>query len=177
MKPKKVRGCSALSPLNEQIQSKEWASAKFRLTFWCEHSRLPLPELNGKDSTKGVYEIELTREWFKKAAPYLKLVTGTLSLVLPVASSTFKVINDTAYKTLEDQLDLGKNIIDAVAGEGTAIGDFWGATDSTDLEHGEAIPCARRNLARITCAAKTKRSRLRRSRPCDEQTSRISVGA
>ena len=35
---------------------------------------------------EGVYEIELTREWFKKAAPFLKVAAGTLSLVLPVAS-------------------------------------------------------------------------------------------
>jgi len=118
---------------------KKWVREKFRLTIWCEHSRLPLPELNSKDSTKGVYEIEFTRDWFKKAAPYLKLVTGTLSLVLPIASSALKVIDDTTYKTLEDQLDLSKNIIDAVTGEGTALGSLWGATDSTDLEEGEAI--------------------------------------
>ena len=49
---------------------KKWARAKFRLTLWCEHSRRPLPELY-EDKKKGMYEIELDREWFKKSAPYL----------------------------------------------------------------------------------------------------------
>ena len=135
---------------------KKWVREKFRLTLWCEHSRLPLPELNGKDSKKGVYEIELTREWFKKAAPYLKLVTGTLSLVLPVASSALKGVDDTTYKTLEDQLDLSKNIIDAVAGEGTAISELWGATDSTDLEHGEGIRAQGATLRELHTLLKAK---------------------
>ncbi len=137
---------------------KQWISAKFRLTLWCEHSRLPLPALNGKDSTKGVYEIELTREWFKKAAPYLKLLTSTLSLVLPVASSTLKVINDTAYKTLEDELDLSKDILDATAGEGKAIGEIWGATDDTDLEHGEAIRAQGATLRELHALLQAKNS-------------------
>jgi hypothetical protein len=119
---------------------REWTSAKFRLTLWCEHSRLPLPALNGKDSQKGVYEIELTREWFKKAGPYLKLLAGTLSLVLPVASSAVKLaLDETAYKAIEEQLDFGKSVIDATLGEGTKIGEFMGDTDTTGLEHGEAI--------------------------------------
>lgn len=114
--------------------------AKFRLTLWCEHSRLPLPSLNGKDIDKGVYEIERNREWFKKAGPYLKLVTGTLSLVLPVASSSVKlVLDETAYKAIEEQLDLSKSIINATLGEGAKIGKFIGATDTTTLEHGTAM--------------------------------------
>ena len=76
----------SLVPVNRSgFNPREWTRAKFRLTLWCEHSRLPLPVLNAeKDKKKGVYEIELTREWFKKAAPFLKVLTGTLSLVLPV---------------------------------------------------------------------------------------------
>ncbi|MHC4521284.1 MAG: COR domain-containing protein, partial [Planctomycetota bacterium] len=64
-----------------RFNPKTWTRAKFRLTLWCEHSQLPLPALNGKDRKQGVYDIQLTREWFKKAAPLLKVLTGTLSLV------------------------------------------------------------------------------------------------
>lgn len=82
----------------------KWISQKFRLTLWCEHSRLPLPELNGKGSTAGVYDLNLPREWFEKAAPFLKVLTGTLSLVLPVAASATKfAMDDTAYKGLEKE--------------------------------------------------------------------------
>jgi len=78
----------------------------FRLTLWCEHSQLPLPALYGDGSRKGSFDIEITRAWYKKVAPYLKLVTGTLSLILPVASSAFKLaLDDVAYKAIEEQLD------------------------------------------------------------------------
>ncbi len=119
---------------------REWIRAKFRLTLWCEHSRLPLPELNEKDKDKGVYVIELDREWFKKASPYLKLLVGTLSLVLPVASSSIKLaLNDGAYKTIEEQLDFGKSVIAATLDEATKIGESMGVTDTTSPEQGTSI--------------------------------------
>ena len=136
---------------------REWTRDKFRLTLWCEHSRLPLPSLNGKDSKKGVYEIELTREWFKKAGPYLKLLTGTLSLVLPVASSVVKLaLDDTAYKAIEEQLDFGKKVIDATIGEGAKIAEFMGATDTTTLEHSEAIRAHGATLRELQALLKAK---------------------
>jgi hypothetical protein len=49
----------------------KWIAQKFRLTLWCEHSRLPLTVLND-DDTSGVYEIELTRDWIKRASPILR---------------------------------------------------------------------------------------------------------
>ena len=117
-----------------------WVREKFRLVLWCEHSRLPLPILNNGDMKIGVYDIEIEREWFKKASPYLKLLTGTLGMVLPVASSAVKfALDDTAYKLIEDQLDFGKNLAEAVLGETAQIGEFMGAADSTNLEHGVAI--------------------------------------
>ncbi len=125
--------------------------AKFRLILWCEHSHLPLPMLNeGKDREKGVYEIELTREWFKKAAPFLKVAAGTLSLILPVAASGIKLaVDEVAYKAIEEQLDFGKNVIDAVIGEGAKIGDWMGASETMRLEHGEAIRAKGATLPRV----------------------------
>jgi len=101
-----------------------WIREKFRLVLWCEHSRLPLPVLNNGDMKKGVYDLELEREWFTKASPYLKLLTGTLGMVLPVASSAVKLaLDETAYKLIEEQLDFGKSIIDATLGETAKISD------------------------------------------------------
>ncbi|MBD2533862.1 leucine-rich repeat domain-containing protein [Nostoc flagelliforme FACHB-838] len=92
----------------------QWTSAKFQLTLWCEHARKPLPALNPDDKKKGVYELDLSREWFIKAAPYLKTVTGILSLVLPVAGSLTKLtLDDTTYKGFEEQLDLGQKSIES----------------------------------------------------------------
>ena len=136
---------------------KQWTRAKFKLTLWCEHSRLPIPSLNGKNSKKGVYEIELTHKWFKKAGPYLKLLTGTLSLVLPVASSGIKLaLDETVYKAIEEQLDFGKGVIDATISEGAKIGEFMGGTDTAALEQGEAIRAQGANLLELHTLLKAK---------------------
>jgi hypothetical protein len=118
----------------------KWLSAKFRVTLWCEHSRLPLPALNGKGDKRGVYELTVPRDWFVKAAPFLKLVTGTLSLVVPVASSATKlVLDEAAYKDIEKQLDLGQKSLDSVLKGGEKAGAWLGRCDAPDLEHGDAI--------------------------------------
>jgi hypothetical protein len=117
-----------------------WISRKFQLTLWCEHSRLPLPALNGDKDKRGVYDLSLPREWFVKAAPFFKVLTTTLSLVLPVASSTTKLLMDeTAYKRIEKELDLGQKSIESVLKGGEELGSWLGRSDAPDLEHGEAI--------------------------------------
>ena len=136
---------------------REWTSAKFRLTLWCEHSRLPLPSLDGKDSKKGVVEIELTRGWFKKAAPFLKVLTGTLSLVLPLAASGVKLaMDDATYDAIDEQLDFGKDVIDASLEGSEKISDWLGGSESTALEHGEAIRADGATLRELHALLKAK---------------------
>jgi internalin A len=122
------------------FEKPRWVSAKFRVTLWCEHSRLPLPALNGEGDTRGVYELSVPREWLTKAAPFLKLLAGTLSLVVPVASSATKLmLDDASYKGIEEQLDLGQKSLDAVLKGGEKIGGWTRrGDDAPDLEHGEA---------------------------------------
>lgn len=140
-----------------RFNPKEWIRTKFRLVLWCEHSRLPLPVLNGADSTKGVYDLDLDREWFKKSAPYLKFLIGTLGMVLPVASSSIKLaLDETAYKLIEEQLDFGKSVIDAGIGETAKIGDFLGTADSTTLERGVATRADGSTLRELHALLKAK---------------------
>ena len=97
-----------------QFDPVNWTTETFRLTLWCEHARVPLPVLNGSDSKKGVYEINLTRDWFRKAVPILKAITTTASLVLPIAAAGMKLaLDDTFYKSVENQLDFSKEVIEA----------------------------------------------------------------
>ncbi|HLA08950.1 MAG TPA: COR domain-containing protein, partial [Anaerolineales bacterium] len=148
----------SLVPIDRSnFNPREWIKSKFRLTLWCEHSRLPLSGLNGKDNKKGIYEIELTREWFKRAGPYLKLLAGTLSLVLPVASSAVKLALDkAAYEAIEEQLDFGRSIIDATIGEGKVIEELMGAADTTTLEHSEVIRAQGATLRELHVLLKAK---------------------
>jgi Leucine-rich repeat (LRR) protein len=134
-----------------------WIREKFRLVLWCEHSRLPLPVLNNGDMQKGVYDLELDREWFKKSAPYLKFLTGTLGMVLPVASSAVKLaLDETAYKLIEEQLDFGTSIIDAAIETSGNVGDFMGKADVTDLEHGIAARADGSTLRELHALLKAK---------------------
>ena len=136
---------------------KQWTSAKFKLILWCEHSRWPLPILNGKDSDKGVYEFELTREWFKKAAPVLKAVTSTLSLVLPIASSAVKLVMDeNAYKAIENELNFGKDVIDGVLSGTEKTEIFTDAGDSVDLQHGTSLRAENTSLRELHALLKAK---------------------
>jgi GTPase SAR1 family protein len=148
----------SLSPVNRTaFNPREWTSEKFKLILWCEHSRLPLPALNGKNSKEGVYEIELTRAWFKKAAPFLKVLTGTLSLVLPMASSGIKLaLDDAAYKAIEEQLDFGNDLIAASLDAGEKVGDWMGSKDTASLEHGEAIRADSATLRELHALLKAK---------------------
>ncbi|MEM7715965.1 MAG: hypothetical protein AAF349_20720 [Cyanobacteria bacterium P01_A01_bin.68] len=113
----------------------KWIGAKFQLTLWCEHSRKPLPTLNPEQSEQGVYELTLTREWLTKAAPYLKFMTTTIGLVLPVAASATKaILDDTAYKSIEEELDLAQKSIEfSIKGSDIAVGRFT-KTDAPDID-------------------------------------------
>jgi Leucine-rich repeat (LRR) protein len=136
---------------------KQWASEKFHLILWCEHSRLPLPILNSKNSQKGIYELELTREWFKKAAPLLKVMTSTLSLVLPVAASGAKlVIDKTIYDPLEDYLNFGKEVIDATLSGSEKASAWIDIGDSVDLPHGIALRAENATLRELHALLKAK---------------------
>lgn len=147
----------SLFPLDgSKFNPKNWIRHQFRLVLWCEHSRLPLPVLNNGDMKKGVYDFELDREWFKKTAPYLKLVTGTLSLVLPVASSALQVANDAATKALQAQIGLGKDVIDAIAGEASALNEFSSVMDSADLERGVGSRAENATLRELHALLKAK---------------------
>jgi hypothetical protein len=147
----------SLFPLDgSKFNPKNWIRHQFRLVLWCEHSRLPLPVLNNGDMKKGVYDFELDQEWFKKAAPYLKLVTGTLSLVLPVASSALQVANNAATKSLQDQIGLGKDVIDAIVGEGSALNEFSSVIDSANLERGIGSRAENATLRELHALLKAK---------------------
>jgi hypothetical protein len=127
----------SLRPVDAGFLGKpKWISQKFHLVLWCEHSRMPLFILNN-DPKSGVYQLDLPRDWVVKAAPVLKALTVTLSLVLPVASSATKLIMDPkVYDSLEDQLKFGEDCFDAVLKGGEKVGAWLGKDDSLDLPQG-----------------------------------------
>jgi internalin A len=115
---------------------KEFTTAKFRLTLWCEHARLPLHAV-AETPGLGVYEVELTREWVAKAAPILKVLSSTLSLALPIAAPAVKLAADAAtYAAVEDQLKFGKECASSFLKAGDNIGEWLNSGEDSGLSAG-----------------------------------------
>jgi len=105
-----------------RFSPKGWTRKQFRVTLWCEHSRLPLPMLNERARERGVYVLDVPRDWLVQAAPLLKLLAGTLSLVLPVAASATKLaVSEDQYKAIGSQLELGKSCAEAMVKVGEKV--------------------------------------------------------
>lgn len=118
----------------------QMTSAKFRLTLWCEHARRPLPELNGQNDSRGVYELELKHEWLQKIAPYLKRLSTVLKLVLPVSmSATELAMDDDSFKQISEELDFGKACADSFLDGGERYLDAYSEGDSADSKTSDVI--------------------------------------
>jgi hypothetical protein len=68
-----------------------------------------------------VYELTLPRDWVVKAAPFLKLLAGTLRLVVPVARLPLPI------RASRSRLDLGQKTVDSVLKGGKAREAGWPA--------------------------------------------------
>lgn len=87
----------------------------------------------------------------------MKVLTDTLSLVLPVAASGVKLaMNDAAYNAIGEQLDFGKDVINALLEGSEKISDWLGGSESTALEHGEAIRAQGATLRELHALLKAK---------------------
>ena len=84
-----------------------------------------------------MYEIELTRGWVKKAAHVLKVLSGTLSLALPIAAPAAKLSIDAAtYQAIEDQLKFGKECAGSFLRASDNVGDWLSSGADSDLNVG-----------------------------------------
>jgi len=78
-----------------------------RLTLWCEH---PDHEHPWSDAS---YELEQSKEWASKLAPYAAVVVKTLQLVVPVAAAGLGVgMSEQDMKSIKDEVALMKTVLD-----------------------------------------------------------------
>ncbi len=118
----------------------KWISTKFQLTLWCEHSRVPLPVLNPNNPKQGVYELTLPREWLVKAAPVLKTIFKTLSIIAPVAASGANLLmDDAAYEGVKEELDLAQKSLNLSSSGGGSKLDLQTNSDAPKLSMGDEI--------------------------------------
>jgi Leucine-rich repeat (LRR) protein/GTPase SAR1 family protein len=117
-----------------------WTKKRFCLVLWCEHTRLPLPLLNKWVPEQGVYDFDVPRDWFLRAAPFLKVLTGTLGLVLPLAASAAKFeLNEATYKGMESQLDFGKDCAEAMLKSGSKAVEYFDENENIKIEGGAGL--------------------------------------
>ncbi|MFT5322430.1 MAG: hypothetical protein ACI8P0_000265 [Planctomycetaceae bacterium] len=118
------------------LDNPDWATQKFRLTLWCEHSRLPLPVL-WKDENAGVYRLEKPRDWLRKYGPALRIVSRTLGAVLPVVNATTKVVlGDEAFKEISADLDLGRELFKVTLTGIDEVTSISGGPEIDEPDHG-----------------------------------------
>ncbi len=148
----------SFEPVNRsKFDPRSWTKERFHLTLWCEHSQKPLPLLNSPEDRQGIIEIELTREWFKTAAPVIKFLTGTLSLILPVAAAGVKLaVDETILKDIEGQLDFGQEIIDASLSGAEKSVDWLEGGDEAELEREKMIRAQGSVLRKLHALLKAK---------------------
>jgi len=80
-----------------------------------------------------------------------------LSLVLPIASSAVKLVMDeNAYKAIENELDFGKDVIDGVLSGTEKTEIFVDAGDSVDLTRGTGIRAENGALRELHALLKAK---------------------
>ena len=105
--------------------------------------------------------MELARDWFVKAAPFLKVITSTLSLILPVASSVTKLVMDDAYyKGIEKELELGNKSIESAAKGIEKAEGFIRRSEARDLEHEEGVRAQGAILRQLHALLKEKDPRF-----------------
>jgi hypothetical protein len=110
-----------------------------------------------KNMKKGVYDLEIDREWFTKVAPILRAITTTLSVILPIASSAVKLVMDeTQYKAIENELNFGKEVINGVLGGAQKTEVFEDTGDSIDLPHGTSIRAENTSLRELHTLLKAR---------------------
>lgn len=118
----------------------KWINQKFHRTLRCDHSRLPLPVPSQAKKAEGDDTFAIKRDWLVTVAPYLKLLAGTLSLVVPVASAVAKLeIDDKAYKAIENQLDLGQKTAESLLKAGDALNKQLDEEDGSSPPTGGSI--------------------------------------
>jgi hypothetical protein len=99
----------------------------------------------------------LTRDWVKKSAPYLKVLSNTLSLALPIAASGAKLaMNAAAYDAIENQLDFGKACAESLLTAGDKVGDWLTSDDEAEQEAGRGMRAEGSTLRELHALLKAK---------------------
>ena len=113
-----------------------------RLTLWCEHADHEHPW------SEASYELNQSKEWATRLAPYAAIVVKTLQVIVPVATAGLGVgMAEKELTSITDELALMKTVVEtlpAPAADGPAYGDD---TDGLTKAEGAGLRALRALLA------------------------------
>jgi Leucine-rich repeat (LRR) protein len=128
----------SIEPLSRTWRRPALTKHTISVTLWCEHSRLPAHTLYGPSSRRGVYQIDVTREWLIKAAPWIRAVSMVMRSLLPVSLAALELdFSDTQWRRLSDDLRLAESSLASVADLGSAVDEAEGIPQAIEAEGGE----------------------------------------
>lgn len=115
----------SLIPIDRTLLRPGWTTQRMRLTLYCEHSRWPVHALDPDYPEAGVYTLDVSRDWWVKAVPLLKVTSALIKPFLGIGlAATELELTTTQWKAVQEQLALGKQTL-------TAAADFAGAANTT----------------------------------------------
>ncbi|MER5539248.1 leucine-rich repeat domain-containing protein [Streptomyces mirabilis] len=111
----------SLRELDRGILHPGITTKRLEFTLWCEHSRRPVYALEPTKPDAGIYVIEVQREWWTKAAPFVQMASKVAGMVLPVSLSLAPELelNSEQWQAVQEQLSSGRdtleNLVDQAA--------------------------------------------------------------
>jgi hypothetical protein len=91
----------SLVPTDRTLLRPGWTTQRIRLTLYCEHSRWPVHALDPDHPEAGVYTLDVSRDWWVKAVPLLKVTSALIKpfLGIGLAATEFE-LTTTQWKAL-----------------------------------------------------------------------------
>ncbi|HEY6422998.1 MAG TPA: hypothetical protein VIY28_07065 [Pseudonocardiaceae bacterium] len=126
----------SLVPIDRTLLRPGWTTQRMRLTLYCEHSRWPVHALDPDHPEAGVYTLDVSRDWWVKAVPLLKVTSALIKPFLGIVPAATELeLTDTQWKAVKEQLALGKETL-------TAAANFAGTATATDGPDDESLASA-----------------------------------
>jgi hypothetical protein len=121
-----------LEPAERTPGLKSLAQQRIRVILWCEHSRRPVHALDG-DPAKGVYTLDIDREWLSRARPLIALTARLLRLGGEFLPSVLKLeLEDARWKEVDDGIGLAATTAKELASGVSGFADRSGADPALD---------------------------------------------
>ncbi|WP_395733907.1 COR domain-containing protein [Prosthecobacter sp.] len=99
-----------------------WAATKLKVTLWCEHSHWPIPFHDDNVTEKGMYELDVPKQWLVKAGKWLK-ISGRLVLWIKTLglAGDLPGVSKELERSVMDEADTAQKLADKLKADEEAF--------------------------------------------------------